>query len=334
MGINVSPPTAVIQAKRGIGDVVWHLPFVRAIAAVSPGGTVAFLAPPSSRAKELLAAEPSIAEILYFEHSGSELMRVVNMLRLAALLRRCRFRALWMLDRTVRPAIAGALAGIPQRIGVGFGPQRLFITNRGIDASHFDDFPIDYLAALMTAMQVPLPTIQPELRLNSETVAAVGAKFSSRGRPWIVVGLGGSHPDKDWPDSRWLEFLDGLRRCTNGTVFLIGGVDNTARARQFATHGTGASVINGCDLKLDEAAALLHHADVFVGPDSAPMNIAAATGTPAFGLFGATTVLTNSKFIHPIVPEGGPAPGGMRQITPAQVLERVEAYLSAATHSQ
>jgi lipopolysaccharide heptosyltransferase II len=40
--------TVVIQSKQGIGDVVWHLPFIRAIAAATPGGIVTFLTLPSS----------------------------------------------------------------------------------------------------------------------------------------------------------------------------------------------------------------------------------------------------------------------------------------------
>jgi heptosyltransferase-2 len=116
--------SAVIQVKPGIGDVVWHLPFIRAIAAAAPGGQVTFLVPPSSGASELLQAEPTVAATVYFQHSGSELQRGVNLIRLVALLRRQRLRSLWILDRTIRPA----LAGIPERIGLGLGPQSLFIT--------------------------------------------------------------------------------------------------------------------------------------------------------------------------------------------------------------
>jgi heptosyltransferase-2 len=79
---------------------------------------------------------------------------------------------------------------------------------------------------------------------------------------------------------------------------------------------------------LIEAAALLRLADLFVGPSSGPVNLAAAGGTDAFGLFGSTPVLTYSKFIHAIVPEGGPGPGGMTRIAPAQVLERIAPHLS------
>jgi heptosyltransferase-2 len=322
--------SAVIQVKPGIGDVVWHLPFVRAIAATSPGGAVTFLAPPSSRAKELLAAEPGVAETIYFEHRGSELRRGVNLIRLAALLRRKRFRTIWIFDRTLRPALAAMLAGVPERIGLGLGPQKLFITNPGIDQSHFHELPIGWLTALMAAMNVPLPTTEPALRLPDETLVAIGERFKHCARPWIVLGVGASHPDKDWPDGNWTEFIAGLRRRTAGTVFLIGGSANIARAQNVITHSAGALAVNACNLGLAEAAALLHHADFFVGPSSGPMNLAAATATEAFGLFGSTPVLTYSKYIRAIVPEGGPSPRGMELISPAQVLERIAPYLSMA----
>jgi heptosyltransferase-2 len=319
---------AVIQVKPGIGDVIWHLPFIRAIAAVGPGGKVAFLAPPSSGAKELLAAEPSIAETIYFEHAGSELKRGLNLIRLAALLRQSRCRSIWILDRTIRPALAAMLAGIPERIGLGLGPQKMFITNPGIDRSHFHDHPIDWLRALMSAMKVPLPSTEPDLRLPAATLATVGEKLRTYPRPWIVLGIGASHPDKDWPDEYWGEFTAILRRSATGAIFLIGGHANFARAEKFLANSAGIPAVNACELGLVEAAALLRHADLFVGPSSGPMNLAAATATEAFGLFGSTPVLNYSKFIHAIEPPGGPSPDGMRRISPAQVAERIAPYLS------
>jgi heptosyltransferase-2 len=323
---------AVIQVKRGIGDVIWHLPFVQAIAAASPGGQVTFLAPPSSCAEELLAADPSVAETIYFEHGGSELKRAANLIKLAALLRWQGFTSAWILDRTLRPALAAWLAGIPERIGLGLGAQKLFITNPGIDQGHFHNQPVEWLAALMAAMKVPLASTEPHLRLPPRMVAAIGEKFASSPRPWIALGLGASHPDKDWPDAHWAEFIAGLRRQIQGTVFLIGGSMNSARAQSFiadsAGLSAGAPAVDVCDLPLPEAAALLRHADLFVGPSSAPMNLAVAGGTEAFGLFGSTPVLTYSKRIHAIVPPGGSSPDGMRRILPAQALEQIAPYLT------
>ncbi len=318
----------MIQVKPGIGDVIWHLPFIRAIAGVAPGGRVTFLAPPSSHAKELLAAEPAVAETVYFEHTGSELQRGINLVRLAALLRRCKFRSIWILDRTTRPALAARLAGIPERIGLGLGAQSFFLTNPGIDHSHFHDHPINWLRALMAAMKVPLASTEPDLHLPGITLAAVSDKFKSFARPWIVPGIGASHPDKDWPDRHWAEFVSLLRGRVTGTVFLVGGPSNATRAENFIAGSAGAATINACDLGLTEAAALLRLADLFIGPSSGPMNLAAAGGTDAFGLFGSTPVLTYSRFIHAIEPPGGQSPDGMQRILPMHVLETVEPHLS------
>ncbi len=57
-----------------------------------------FFAPPTSAAKELLAAEPRVATTIYFQHAGSELQRGINLARLVALLRRRRLRSIWILD--------------------------------------------------------------------------------------------------------------------------------------------------------------------------------------------------------------------------------------------
>jgi heptosyltransferase-2 len=320
-------PSAVIQVKPGIGDVIWHLPFIRAIAAVSPGQQVTFLAPPSSGAQELLAAERSVAETIYFEHAGSELRRGINLMRLARLLRRNGYRRVWILDRTIRPALASWLAGVPERIGLGLGPQRLFITNPGIDRSHFHDEPIDWLTALMAAMKVPLPTREPNLPVPTETLLAVDAKFAAEPRPWIVLGIAASHPDKDWLEGYWAEFAAALRKRTGGSIFLIGGQQNKARAKELIARTPRAALIDACDLTLLESVALLRHADLFVGSNSGPLNLAAASQTEAFGLFGNTPVLTYSNYIHAVVPEGGPSPDGMGRILPTDVLDAIAPYL-------
>ena len=323
------PSTAVIQVKRGIGDVVWHLPFIRAIAATTPERAVTFLTLPSTRAKELLQAEPCVGSVIYFEHQGSEFKRVVNLAVLTALLRAKKFRRVWILDRTTRPALAARMAGIPERIGPGDGPQRWLITNAGIEQRHFRLIVTDWLRIFLESVNVPVPSTEPDLKLPPALLASIGERFAAMARPWTVLALGSSHPEKDWPDAHWAAFLDTLRRRTAGSVFLIGGANNASRADALIARSAGAPAVSACDLSIVEAAALLRLADLFVGPDSGPMNLAAAGATPAFALFGSTPVLDYSKFIHPIVPEGGRSADGMQRITPAQVMERIEPYLSA-----
>ncbi len=323
-------PTVVIQTKQGIGDVMWHLPFIRAIAAASPDGTVTFLALPSTHAQELLQAERCVNATLYFENRGSEFTRGLHLVRLMTLLRRIGGDTAWILDRSVRPAIATLAAGYSQRIGVGFGRQRLFITNPGIDRKFKRSHPIVWLVALMQAMEVALPTTEPSLQLPPAVITAVGERYARLPRPWIVLALGSSAPARDWAIEKWIVFMTGLRKRTQGTVFLIGGAQQRARAAHLIDQTAGAGAVNACDLIVIEAACLLQQADVFVGPDSGPLNLAAAVGTPAFGLFGATEVLTYSRFIHAVLADDGHAStaDGVQRTSPERVLALIEPYLS------
>jgi heptosyltransferase-2 len=318
--------TAVIQVKPGIGDTIWHLPFLRTIAAASPGGQVIFFAPPSSHAAELLALEPSVAETVYFAHGGNELQRGLRMLRLAGLLRRYRFRRVWILDRTLRPAIAAWLAGIPERIGLGLGRQRLLITNDGIDDKHFHDFPIDWLKILMLKQNLSLVSTEPGLHVPDDALQAVDARFGSLPRPWLVVGLGASHPSKDWPDSHWLAFFR-LLRGIDGTVFVVGGPKWQARAGRLLAE-SDSRAIDACDLQVMQSAALLKRADLYAGPDSGALNLAAAVGTEGIGLFGMTPSLRYTRFIHVLrADESSLAP--LERIAPERLFAEVVSRLRA-----
>ena len=320
--------TVIIQAKRGIGDVIWHLPFIRAIAAATPEGAVTFLTPPSSRGAELLQAETCIARTLYFEHGGNEVARAIQLVQLARLLRQLQPKTAWILDKTMRPALAALMACVPERFGMGIRRQRFLITNAGLDPSYDEVYPVECLIALLEQMRIPLPTTEPNLTLPTPAVASIAQRFQPHPRPWIVVGLGASTPNKDWSRAQWIAFIEAIRRRTRGTIFLIGGAVNGPVAASLIESTAGASMINACDLSLVESAALMKHADLFVGPNSGPMNIAAAVGTPAFGFFATNKVLTYSRHIHAILPDDGRlAPDGMQRLSPHRVLERIGPYL-------
>ena len=310
--------TAVIQTKTGIGDAIWHLPFIRAIAATTKESAVTFLAPPSSRARELFVAEPAIADVIYYENQGNELARGLHLWRLIRLLRAEKFEAVWILDRSVRPAFAAFCAGVPRRIGLGLGAQRFYITNHGIDSAFRHEWVTTWLIELMKAMNVPFSSTEPELRLPPEVVAQIRARFADLPRPWTIAGFGGSHPSKEWPVDRWRSFLRELRARTTGCIFLVGGPAYIQQADNLTAQTGAGPTLNACGLSLIETAALVSQADLFVGHDSAPLNIAAAVGITAYGLFGSTPVLDYSRHIRPIRPDDGkpPSPDGMRRISP------------------
>jgi heptosyltransferase-2 len=311
---------AVIQVKPGIGDTLWHLPFVRAIAAAAPGGKVSFLSPPRSLARELLVAEPAIAEVLYFAHSGNEIARGLNILRLARLLRSRRFQRVYILDRTTRPAVAARLAGIPERIGIGLGSQLAWITNAGIDRVYFHAHPIGWLEQLMASEHLALPSTEPSLAVPAAAVADIDARFGHLPRPWLVLGLGASHPDKDWPDEHWRALLQGLAQGPAGSVIIAGGGLWRGRADRLIGD-SGVNAVNACDLPIIDSAALMARADLFAGADSGALNLAAAVGTEAYGLFGLTPALQYSRHIHVVRATEDPSRWTpMGEITPQRLL--------------
>ena len=95
---------AVIHPHRGVGDLMWHLPYIRAIAKQAPTGQVALVTRPSTRADRLLAAEPSVAEVIYTPFARGSWNRLCETWTTAMMLRRRGFQEVWILERfPVRP---------------------------------------------------------------------------------------------------------------------------------------------------------------------------------------------------------------------------------------
>ena len=61
------PRTAVLHQFVGMGDLVWHVPYFRAIAATRSEGLVSVIASPTTSARELLGHEPWVREVIDFD---------------------------------------------------------------------------------------------------------------------------------------------------------------------------------------------------------------------------------------------------------------------------
>ncbi|MCP5307560.1 MAG: glycosyl transferase family 1, partial [Chromatiaceae bacterium] len=70
MKLAPSGPTLIVQPLPGIGDMVWHLPHIHAIAATTIAGKVDILTKPRSQADRLLRADPQVGQILWLERES------------------------------------------------------------------------------------------------------------------------------------------------------------------------------------------------------------------------------------------------------------------------
>lgn len=301
----------VYMPDRGVGDLMWHLSTLRAIAARAMGGKVLLATRPSTRAKELLAAEPCVEAIDYLDYRAGTFRHLVEIVDFYQLCRLRRPRAVWILEKIDRPAIGAALAGVKERRGFGLGHgQEAWLTHkpllpRAMRPAHR----IEKLAAFEEAHGLKVASREPALIPVPAALEVVERRFGHLPRPWIVYGVGASEPRRCWPLSNFSQ-LSGQLSDVEGTHFWLGGFGDLGAVDAVLAHDKVGGV-NVCNLKLDVGAALLSRADVFIGNDSGPLNLAASVGVPAVGLFGDSPPLDYSRFLRPVI---GPR-GGMTALT-------------------
>lgn len=110
------------------------------------------------------------------------------------------------------------------------------------------------------------------------------------GTPFLAANPGGTRIINRWPPERYIEFLDRMaREMPELRLVLTGGPDDRERAEFIAANVRPETrLVNLANrLKIKEMGALLCLARVFVTPDTGPMHIASALGTPMVVLSGA-----------------------------------------------
>jgi heptosyltransferase-2 len=305
------------MASRGIGDVVWHVPLLRGLAAATPEGSVVFLTRETTRAAEILACEPAVGRTVYIPYHGKG-ARGRELADLKRALEALRPRALWIMDETWRPAAAAWLARVPERRGMGEAfAQRTFLSP-GPRLHGPKGEKLDRLSALARLWDLP-PADEPLLLADPGEAGRAAEAFAGRPRPWIGYGLTASHPYKVWPEERFR----AVARALGGTAFFIGAAADADKLERAAVE-TGGEAVAGWPL--ERAMGLISQLDLFVGNDSGPLNVAAGLGVPAVGVFGPTPVISYSRHLHAVrSPDGS-----MEGATVASVVGRARALLAGA----
>lgn len=302
--------TLVIQPLPGIGDMVWHLPHIHAIAQQTPEAAVTVLTKARARADHLFAADPHVSEVLCLERDhGGRHAGLFGLLRLARQLRTHHFDAVWILHDSTRYALAAWLAGIPLRIGYTSGGARLLL-NRPLllTADQKLLHPIDKADLLLHAHGMKPSTAH--LRIAADASTHIQLQFGKVSKPWVALGIGTSEPYKQWGAPRFAELAGVLAQRYGMTAFLIGGDGERALGDEIIARAQvqGVAVQNALGLSVADTMALLADCRVYVGNDTGFLNVAAAVGVPAFGLFGGSPPLTHSAMIHCLLPEDGSVP--------------------------
>lgn len=124
----------------------------------------------------------------------------------------------------------------------------------------------------------------PQWREPHVVAEEVAAVLSSPVRP-ILVHIGASQSEKTYGAYKWLHVIKGLLEATDTPVVLLGSTEERAIAQ---TAGAVSSARRPVDLvgktSLRDVFELARWARLLIGGDSAPVHIAALTGTPVLNL--------------------------------------------------
>ena len=325
---------AVVQPLPGIGDMIWHLPHIRAIAA-HVGEPVTLLAKPRSAADQIFGAETTVRDVMWLdrnpenrrgEHDGGG-----GFLRVARALRARQFAAVYLLHHSRTIAAQLMAAGIPARFGYGVGTQRLFLNRRPFltpaEARHH---PFEQATAWLAAAGIPMDQAEPVLPAAASARDAVRARLGAGGAALVTIGIGSSEPYKQWGAVRFAALANGLMTMGFQHLVLVGGNAERALAEEIrALVNPAISLAIGWNL--GDIAALFAESLFYVGNDTGVMNMAAAVGIPAYCLFGATPPFFHSSRIVTVTPPGGvDRAEGMARITPDAVLRAIAAGVITA----
>ena len=308
---------AVVQPRPGIGDMIWHLPHIRAIAA-HVGAPVTLIAKPRSAADQIFGAERTVRDVFWLDRNPEGRRGAhadgAGFLRLVAALRRRRFDSIYVLHHSKTIAALAMLAGIPARYGYGYGIQKWFLNRApSLPDFVFPRHPFDQATEFLRAAGIPMTEAEPILPVAGRAQDAVRGRISPEA---VAIGIGSSEPYKQWGAARFAALADALAASGRGNLVLIGGAAEASLAAEIQAACRVAVPVAAIGWNLAEIAALCQMSLYYVGNDTGVMNMAAAVGVRAFCLFGAVAPFHHSSRIVAITPPGGIAKGdGMARIS-------------------
>ena len=316
----------VIQPLPGIGDMIWHIPHLLAIARHESEGKVSILTKSRSLSNQLLANLPEITEVIWLKRKPGEHDGWRGFWRLVQQLRIRRLRKVWILHDSSRYALAAWLAGIPERVGYAGGWQRWLFSTHPLTSLTHSGHTVEradrFFAAFDIALKRPIPLLTPTATALQQSETLYG-KYPL---PWIAFGIGCSEPSRQWGAANFAACAQVVHSRYGGSIFLLGGSAEASMATELIDTCPSAAPIPIIQAPLQELISLLARCRLFVGNDTGMLNLATAAGCHSVALLGqaiSAWIATSSPRIHPIYPAGGFAADGVAHIAVDTVLDTI-----------
>ena len=342
------PPRRICVLRlSALGDVCHVLPVVRTLQDAWPGVEITWIL--GKLEHKLLGHLPGIEFVVFDKKAGRAAYRDLRR-RMAGR----EFDVLLHMQLAIRASLAAAL--VPARVKVGFDRARahelqwLFTNSRIAPRGRehvldgFFGF-ADHLGLHRRSMRWDIPLPDPALEYARRVIPD--------GQPTLVLSPCSSHALRNWSAEGYAAVADHAAARHGLRVLICGGrseLELQYGERIAALMRQPCVNLVGKDTLL-ELLATLQRATALLSPDSGPAHMATAVGTPVIGLYAATRLSRCGPYFsrqwcvdryeaaarrfRRRTPDELPwtrkieEPGVMDLITPADVIERLDALLAA-----
>jgi len=270
----------------GIGDVVHGLPIANDLKREDPRRTVVWVAEPAPA--EVLRHHPAVDEIVVFRKRRG----LAGAMELRETLAPCPCDLTLNMQRYFKSIPPTVFSGAPVRIGLDRSKTRDGVS--WFHTDHLTPRPWLHTQDLLLGFREPLgiksdEPVEWKITFSREENAERAAFFTSlTDRPIAGVVLATANPRKDWPADRYLPLVERLD-ALGYTVLLVGGPGSRERGTaNRILAGARRTPVDGLGDSVRRMMWMVAQVDVLISPDTGPLHVAHALGTPVVGLFGHT----------------------------------------------
>jgi ADP-heptose:LPS heptosyltransferase len=198
----------------------------------------------------------------------------------------------------LKSGVISRVSGAPVRLGFHRRNSRegnwLFNTHAMPPMAHFSSKLLQFLA-FGDWLEIEETPVTFGLQLSDAETQRVDALLAEVRTPFVAAFVGSSCESRLWFPDRTAAVVHALAAQGTGTV-LVGGSGDVAFANAVA-QAAQTQVINLAGrTTLRDLIGIFGRAHAAFGPDSGPMHIAAAVGTPVVSLWGATSAARSAPW--------------------------------------
>lgn len=296
---------AIIYPSGKLGDLIWHIPFIKIISN-RHYKKIIFITRRSTDAKELLKNEIYIKETIYVEFKKGPLNYWKDVLHLKKIFNDKQIKDVWILDKINRPAIAAFLSKASNVFGYGAGTQKIFLTNKKYLTKNDLKFHYIYRGKkFLKLMNFKKTYEEPFINIAEKECLLIRKKLKLSKKPIISYGVDSREAHRMWSIQKFKDLINDISNKLDAQHCIIAGPSNQKIVLKIINGLSQKNLYDCSQLRIKELAPLLKISKIFIGNDSGPYNLSAAVGTISIGINGALKPLTHSKYFRPITPKEG-----------------------------